>query len=73
MSGDRLAIRHSLHLTHSQPNPERISMMPFDLLAALDLSTALWWIDVVLKVAVGLGPSFSSTSWAIFWWPRRAA
>ena len=29
--------------------------MPFHLLAALDLSTALWWIDVVLKVAVGLG------------------
>ncbi len=30
-------------------------MMQLHLLAALDWSTALWWIDVVLKVAVGLG------------------
>src|SRR5262245_48527706 len=27
----------------------------FDLIAAVDLATILWWADVILKVSIGLG------------------
>jgi regulator of sigma E protease len=31
------------------------STMPFELIAALDWTTFLWWVDVIFKVSVGLG------------------